>query len=93
MIEYQRLTDALATQHQLLQQTVSRLTKLPQHSPFNGRVVSVINQPTPGVQVSPILRPILQTSVGAGLLAGLGLFVLVLVASLMTSDLPSEETE
>jgi len=84
--EYQRLTDAVVTQHQLLQQTVSRLSKLPQHSPFSGRIVSVINQPTPGKQISPVLQPLLQTSVGAGLLAGLGLFVLVFLASLMTSE-------
>ena len=84
--EYQRLTDAVVTQHQLLQQTVSRLSKLPQHSPFSGRMVSVINQPTPGTQISPVLQPLLQTSVGAGLLAGLGLFVLVFLASLMTSE-------
>jgi uncharacterized protein involved in exopolysaccharide biosynthesis len=91
--EYERLTDAVVTQHQLLQQTVSRLTKLPQHSPFSGRLVSIINQPTPGTQISPILRPLLQTSVGAGLLAGLGLFALVFLASLMTTETQDEDSE
>ena len=91
--EYERLTDAVVTQHQLLQQTVSRLSKLPQHSPFSGRLVTVINQPTPGTQISPVLRPLLQTSIGAGLLAGLGLFVLVFLASLVTNDSESDEAE
>ena len=90
--EYERLTDAVVTQHQLLQQTVSRLSKLPQHSPFSGRLVSIINQPTPGVQVSPVLRPLLQTSIGSGLLAGLGLFILVFLASIVSSD-PTDESE
>ena len=85
-IEVDRLTDRLVIQNQLLQQTVSRLSKLPQHSPFSGRLISVINPPSPGSQVSPVLRPILQTSIGSGLLAGLGLFVLVYVASLVTTD-------
>ena len=84
--EYERLTDSLVVQHQLLQQAVSRLSKLPQQSPFSGRIVTVVNQPASGVQVSPELRPLMRTSVGAGILAGLGLFVLVLLASIMTSE-------
>ena len=92
-IEVDRLTDRLVIQNQLLQQTVSRLSKLPQHSPFSGRLISVINPPSPGSQVSPVLRPILQTSIGSGLLAGLGLFVLVYVASLVTTDPNVGQTE
>ena len=92
-IEVDRLTDRLVIQNQLLQQTVSRLSKLPQHSPFSGRLISVINPPSPGSQVSPVLRPILQTSIGSGLLAGLGLFVLVYVASLVTTDPEVGQTE
>jgi len=56
-------------------------------------LVSIINQPTPGTQISPILRPLLQTSVGAGLLAGLGLFALVFLASLMTTETQDEDSE
>ena len=92
-IEVDRLTDRLVIQNQLLQQTVSRLSKLPQHSPFSGRLISVINPPSPGSQVSPVLRPILRTSIGSGLLAGLGLFVLVYVASLVTTDPEVGQTE